>query len=109
MKKLWCKILLATALLASASVVSQAKGWESVRHDRMNEARIVKRTTEVEIRSERGTIYVYTSKAATVRVFSILGQLVSQETIPAGVSALNLNMHGVFIVKIGDTTCKVAL
>lgn len=77
--------------------------------ERLGEGKVVSRTSEIEVRTLRGTILVYTSRPTQVKVFSILGQLVSQESLPAGVSQLSLNTHGLFIVKIGDMTCKVAL
>ncbi len=87
-----------------------ARNWESLKaNDRLQQARVVKQTVDIEVRSSRGTIIVTTSKPVQVRVFSILGQMISQDTLPAGTSILELNMHGVFIVKIGDMTCKVAL
>ena len=67
------------------------------------------RTSEVEVRTLSGTILIYANRPVQVRVFSILGQLVSSDTVPAGVSQLTLGTHGMFIVKVGDLTCKVAL
>jgi len=75
----------------------------------MAEAKQVFRSSEIEVRAAKGAIYVTTSRPVQVKVFSILGQLVSQETIPAGTSRLALGSHGIFIVKIADVTCKVAL
>lgn len=89
--------------------VYSARGWETVRSERLSEARVVSRTSDLEVRTASGAILVYTSRPVQVKVFSILGQLVSQENLPAGVSQLSLGTHGLFIVKIGDMTCKVAL
>lgn len=108
MKKLWTHILIVCALVLPLAAEA-ARTWENVRHERLSEGKIVIRTTEVEVRTLSGAILIYTSRPAQVKVFSILGQLVSQENLPAGVSQLSLGTHGLFIVKIGDTTCKVAL
>lgn len=86
-----------------------AKSWESVRQERLSEGKVVTRTGDVEVRTLPGTILIYAGRPMQVRVFSILGQLVSSETVPAGVSQLSLGAHGLFIVKVGDLTCKVAL
>lgn len=97
--------MLATPMLAQA-----ARIWEPVKtDDQVQQARVVKHTTEIEVRAARGIIIVTTNKPVQVKVFSILGQPVSQETLQPGTSMLHLDMHGVFIVKIGDHTCKVAL
>ena len=44
-----------------------------------------------------------------MKIFTILGRLVSSDSIPAGTSQFLLPAHGVYIVKIGDVTCKVAV
>ena len=97
------------AVIASSATLHAAKPWESTRNERFTEGRIVTRTTEIEISTLPGVIMINTSKPMQVKVFSVLGQLVSSATIPSGVSQLNLGTHGVFIVKAGDVTCKVAL
>lgn len=103
-------LILSVVVLAMPCISQAARSWETLKgSDRMQQSRIVKHTADVEVRAAHGAIIISTAKPVQVRVFSILGQLVSQETLPAGVSVLELNMHGVFIVKIGDTTCKVAL
>ena len=111
MKNVWRKILLISCLAAFVAVPSlhAHSTWEAVRAERVTEAKQVLRTTDIEVRAARGVIYVTTNRQVQVKVFSILGQLVSQETIGAGTSRLQLGAHGIFIVKIGDLTCKVAL
>lgn len=94
-------------LLFSASV--QAKQWESVRSDRIAETRSVAHNNDVEVRSARGCIIVSTNRSVQIKVYTILGQLVSQETLSPGVSQLRIDSKGVFIVKVADLTCKVAL
>lgn len=110
MKRLLTYILLAcVCALAIPQDAQAAKSWESVRQERLSEGKVVIRTGDVEVRTLSGTILIYASRPMQVRVFSILGQLVSSDTVPAGVSQLSLGSHGLFIVKVGDLTCKVAL
>lgn len=110
MKKILCHILLLGAAVIAAPIqMYAAKSWEVIRSERLSEGRVVTRTTEMEVRTTPGTILINTSRPVQVRVFSILGQLVSSETIPAGMSQLNIGSHGLFIVKAGDVTCKVSL
>lgn len=110
MKRICSYILLACiCALVFTSEMSAAKSWESVRQERISEGRVVLRTSEIEVSTLPGTIMINATRTVQVKVFSILGQLVSSETIPVGVSQLHLNTHGLFIVKIGDLTCKVAL
>ncbi len=94
---------LATLLPAS----SFAKGWEPVRAD-VSGLNSVAHDNDVEIRVSPGHVVVVASQPVQIKVFTILGQVVSNETLQAGVSRLPLS-HGVYIVKVGDLTCKIAV
>lgn len=93
-----------SALPASAA----PKGWEVLKEERLD-AKSVIRETELEIKSASGTIIVHTNHPVQIKVFTILGRLVSSETVQAGRSQLQLPAHGIYIVKVGDLTCKVAV
>ena len=109
-----CKILISLGLLigsAAGSVYAGApapRGWEQIKTER-SDTKAVVRAAEVEIRSARGLITVNASHPVQIKVFTILGRLVNAETVPAGRSQLLLPVHGVYIVKVGDVTCKVAV
>lgn len=55
------------------------------------------------------SIIIVTDHKVEVRVFTILGQLVSHGNLPHGASILNINSRGIYIVKIENITQKVAL
>lgn len=96
--------------MASATFPLHARSsWESMRSDRVPEAKRVLATQEIEVRVSSGVIFITTSRPVQVKVFNILGQPVSHESIPAGTFRLQLGAHGIFIVKIGEITCKVVL
>ena len=63
----------------------------------------------IEIYGSNGTITIVTPKKITVRVYTILGQMVSQATLQAGTSELRLNSRGIYLVRIGNITQKVAI
>lgn len=77
--------------------------------EKISEAKVVASANEIEIRTQNGAIIVSTNTPTQIKVFTILGQLISQENLPSGVSRLEIGTHGVFIVKVGGLTCKVAL
>lgn len=99
--------LLGSALLG-AIPASAAPTWGPVKTERTDAKPVIKET-EVEIKSASGMIIVNANHPVQIKVFTILGRLVSSETVPAGSSQLILPAHGVYIVKIGDITCKVAV
>lgn len=100
-------LLLACCLLAS-SLPAYARGWEPVRTE-STAAKTVARDSDIEIKSAPGQVQITCNHASQVKIFTILGRLVSSDTIPAGTSRFLLPAHGVYIVKIGDLTCKVAV
>ena len=105
------KTYLASAILlaaVAAPLASEAKGWEAVKEERAD-AKSVMRDTEIEIKSASGVIIVNANHPVQVKIFTILGRLVSSETVSAGRSQFQVPAHGVYIVKVGDLTCKVAV
>ena len=106
------KYLIGMALLAAVAmplhVAAAPKGWEVIKTERVDAKQVVK-DTDIEIKSARGVIIVNANHPVQIKVFTILGRLVNSETVPAGRSQLVLPAHGVYIVKVGDITCKVAV
>ena len=63
----------------------------------------------IEIYGRNGTITIVTPKRITVRVYTILGQMVSQAVLQPGTSELRLGSRGIYLVRIGNITQKVAI
>lgn len=99
-------ILALASLLAALEVM--ARGWEPLKAER-TDVKLVVREAEVEIKSAPGVIVVTTSHQVPIKIFTILGRLVSSETLPQGSMQFLVPAHGVYIVKAGDLTCKVAV
>lgn len=98
------------ALGAGMSAVAQQMQWREANHDVQGRSLVDSRVTDgVEIYGSNGTITIRTSRRVQVRVFTILGQSVSVVTLNAGTYDLKVGSRGIFIVKIGNLTQKVAL
>lgn len=104
-----CGVLVIAAVVIAASLplTSFAKGWEPVRTD-VSGLNSVAHDNDVEIRVAPGHVVVVAAQPVQIKVFTILGQVVSNESLPAGTSRLPLS-HGVYIVKVGELTCKIAV
>jgi len=63
----------------------------------------------IEIYGSGGVITIVTPRRITVRVYTILGQLVSKATLPPGTNELRTLSRGIYLVKIDNITQKVAL
>lgn len=107
-RRLHSVILAAALLLGPVALSTQAKGWEPYKTER-SDVKAVARDGDVDVKIARGVIIITTSRATTVKVYTILGQLVSAETIGPGAMQLRIGAHGVYIVKVGSLTCKVLL
>lgn len=108
MRRRLLTILAIVALAASPlSIPCQGKGWEPVRSD-VSQLSPVAHDNDLVVRVAPGQVVVSSSQQIHIKVFTILGQMVSNETLPAGVNRLSLS-HGVYIVKVGDLTCKIAV
>lgn len=99
-------------LLCMAVVSMAAPKWESVNVSGQMAA-LTERTAEtsesVEVIVNDGYIYVSCQRPTTVKVFTILGQLISQETLPAGTHRLRMSSKGIYILKAADVTRRVTI
>lgn len=106
MKRILAFIIVAMELLSSNCVIAQQMQWREVSTRYIGDT---KNGDSVEITGSNGVITIKTSKRIQVRIFTILGQTVSVATLNAGTSELKVGSRGIFIVKIGNLTQKVAL
>lgn len=101
-------IILLVAIAAAAPAVAASNKWETLKTERADAKTVVKET-EIEIKTASSTIIVTANHSVQIKIFTILGRMVNSETLPAGTNQLTLPAHGVYLVKIGNLTCKVAV
>lgn len=63
----------------------------------------------LEVSVKDGYIYVSVTKNTVVRLYSILGQLVSQQNISAGTTRFKAPARGVYILSAGPVTKRVTV
>ena len=103
-------ILTLMMAMASTTVATAKVQWRETTTEVQGKSLTDPKVTDgVEIFQRNGTIIIRTQRPVLVRVFTILGQLVSQATLPAGTSELKLNTRGIYMVIVGSITQKVAL
>ena len=95
-------------ILISAPAIAAPNRWEILKTER-TDAKTVVKETELEIKTAPYTIIVTSNHSVQIKIFTILGRLVSSDNLPAGTNSLSLPAHGVYLVKIGNLTCKVAI
>ncbi len=63
----------------------------------------------IEVYTRSGALVVRNQERTTVTVLTILGQTISTTTLNAGTHELRIGTHGIYLVKIGANTIRVAL
>lgn len=64
-------------------------------------------TDEPEVTVRGPYIYVTTQRAVSIRLYSILGQLVAQYNVQAGTTRIKAPARGVYILQAGTVTRRV--
>lgn len=93
----------------SASLAAPAPTWEEVSVPLPAVTQTMEPDGDMELAVHDGYIYIRSERAVTVKIFSILGQLISQETVKPGLHRIRLNSRGIFILRAGTTTRRITL
>ncbi len=101
--------LLAVCLSLPVAARPAAPRWEPVSTEQVADIDPASEPDRVDVEIRDGYIYVATSRPVSVKVLSILGQLISQQNIPAGTSRLRISARGIYILKIGSITKRVTI
>lgn len=56
-----------------------------------------------------GYVYVVVRQRTTVKIFTILGQLIVQDTLQPGIYRYKLTSRGIYLLKVGSITRRVTL
>ena len=109
--RLLCLILSLVALSATPCLAADpAPAWEQTATTEAQGSDVqMDRDERIDVTVREGYIYVSTPKPVTVRVMTILGQLISQQQVPAGTSRLRVNARGIYILKAGTVTKRVTI
>lgn len=108
MRRLFVLTLTLLMLAAGPFGLAAARTWEPVKSEQ-SDLKSLAKDTDLEIKAGNGHIYVTANRQVQIKIFSILGQQISSETLSAGTHRLTGTPHGVYIIKAGDLTCKVVI
>lgn len=64
---------------------------------------------DIEVFSAPNEIIVKVNHQTEIRIFTILGKLVSSEHLQPGIFKYHLDSHGIYIIKTEESSCKIAI
>ncbi|MDE7387327.1 MAG: T9SS type A sorting domain-containing protein [Muribaculaceae bacterium] len=101
-------ILILLLVLAGAPCMQAQRQWEEMESelvvtDRQDD------TDVLDISVRDGYVYITTSKPVTVKIFSILGQLIAQKNLQPGTSRTRIASRGIYILKAGAVTRRITI
>lgn len=107
-------IILVLALTASLGVSAASPRWEGID---VLPSQVVESLRPASSPAPQGVvytvhdsyIYIYSPAPVQVKVFTILGQLISQETLAQGSHRLRMNSRGIYLLKVGESTLRVTI
>ncbi len=107
-------LILALVLTTALSLPAATPRWESTDAVPSQVAEVLHQASQgspgqVVHAVHDGYIYIAGSSPVQVKVFTILGQLISQDTLPAGVHRLRINARGIYLLKLGSATLRVTI
>ena len=94
--------------ITSQPLHAEPQEWEPIKSIE-NTAKTVSQNTEIEIFTTSSRIMVNVNQPVKIEIFTILGKLVSSQSLNPGTYEYKLNSHGIFIIKSSELTCKVAV
>lgn len=104
-------ILIAAALTVTGSAITCADAatrWEQTSQLSQRDAeRLDDAGMELSVRD--GVVTLTLLHPTQVRVLTILGQPVSQQSLPAGVHRLKISARGIYIIRIGSVTRRITI
>ena len=116
--------LIVTLMVAVATATGAAPVWEEVNspHAAITQTMEMDADTQIAVSPETGAIgageemtvsdgyiYLWSEKPVTVKLFSILGQLIAQETVKPGLHRLRIASRGIYILRAGTSTRRITI
>lgn len=100
--------MIALVVLALASAIAEAAPvWEKVAPVTTEIAE--SSTDAYEVKIADNTIILTLPNKTSVKVFTILGQLVAERQLEAGTWRLQLPARGIYILKVGTSTRRITI
>ena len=96
--------------LSAPAVVSQPLDHQWTEAKTLNgNFKAVTTQPDIEIFSAPNVIMLKVNENVEVRLYTILGKLISAQQLDPGIFQYHMDSHGIYIIKTEKTSCKVAI
>ncbi len=103
------RLLAILAIVVISALGWNARAWEEADRVPQSTDRSQVDNDGPEIVVSDGWIYVNTTRPITIKIYSILGQLIRQDSLPAGTFRLHMASRGIYILKAGAITRRITI
>lgn len=100
------RLLMAVAALCMAQQLQGSPKWERIGAPAVEQ---VETDATVQVSVADHAIVLTLTRAAEVKVFTILGQLVADEQLAPGIWRLPMDKRGIYILKTGASTRRITI
>ena len=104
-------MLISLMTLTSGPIVygqGLSKGWQEAKSVSEN-FKAISSQHDIEVFSAPNVIMIKVNKPSQVRLFTILGKLLSEQHLEPGVYQYRVETHGIYLIKTDDSSCKIAI
>ena len=108
-KKILLFLILAVSFCSQMAIAqSHPKTWHEAKSISGN-FKAVSTQPEIEIFSAPNIIMIKVNQESEVRIFTILGKLISSQSLKPGIYEYHMDAHGVYIIKTENNSSKIAI
>ncbi|MDO5394562.1 MAG: T9SS type A sorting domain-containing protein [Bacteroidales bacterium] len=106
----WMRIAAFVIVMGACGAVrASAPGWEFIGTQSVELTADENVSACADVHAINGCIYITVVRPVTVKVFTILGQIVSQKKLQPGTSRLRVGVRGLYIVRVDNITRRVTV
>lgn len=82
--------------------------WEEAKSINSN-FKAISSQPDIEVFSAPNVVMVKANHNVEIRIFTILGKLLSQQHLEPGIYQYHIDSHGIYIIKTNESSCKIAI
>ena len=82
--------------------------WQEINNMNGNFKAVISQP-DIEVFSSPNIIMVKVNRTTQIRLFTILGKLISSQKLEPGIFEYHMDTPGIYIIKTDDISCKIAI